>query len=44
MKYQPIEMKMVLTRLSDAFKAGKLEVDMVRRLHCYTVTSGQAKK
>jgi len=30
MKYQPIEMKMVLTRLNEALRAGRSETDMFK--------------
>ena len=44
MKYQPMDMKMVLIKFNEALIAGRSEMDMVKRLHCYMVTSVQAVK
>ena len=47
MKYHPIEMKIVLAKLSDALKAGKSEMDMVKKvtsLHGYISRGGETIK
>ena len=37
MKYQPMEMKMVLTRLNDALRAGRSEVEITLKLRTVEV-------
>ena len=38
MKYQPMDMKMVLIKFNEALIAGRSEMDMVKRLHGYIGT------